>query len=232
MLRRSLIVCGVLSSIVYVGADVAASIVFPAYHSFTSQAISELSAIGSPSRGFVVPLFTGHSILALLFGAGVWTASRGSRRLRVTAALLIAIGTIDLVGPLTPMHLRGAETSLTDRLHIAVTFVTVVLIVTAMAYSMAAGLGARYRRFTLLLLAVMVVTGAVAGMDGADVPAGRPTPWLGLFERACIGAYLAWQAMLSIVLLARTPSARREKFLVTRPAPERNTPISLSIFPF
>ena len=37
MLRKALLVCGVVSSLLYVGADLLAAAVYPDYHSFTSR---------------------------------------------------------------------------------------------------------------------------------------------------------------------------------------------------
>jgi hypothetical protein len=42
MLRKTLLVCGILASLLYLGIDLLAALRFPAYHSFTSRAISEL----------------------------------------------------------------------------------------------------------------------------------------------------------------------------------------------
>src|SRR5690349_5570400 len=50
MPRKSLLVCGILASLVYVAADVLAAIRYPEYHSFTSRAISELMANGAPTE--------------------------------------------------------------------------------------------------------------------------------------------------------------------------------------
>jgi len=60
MLRKSLLVCGMLAWLVYVGVDVLAAIRYPEYHSFTSRAISELMASGAPTERLVDPLFRVH----------------------------------------------------------------------------------------------------------------------------------------------------------------------------
>jgi hypothetical protein len=41
MLRKILLVCGILSSLLYVGIDALAVLQYGNYHSYTSQAISE-----------------------------------------------------------------------------------------------------------------------------------------------------------------------------------------------
>src|SRR3954470_1749643 len=106
--RRALLVCGVLSSLVYVGIDQLAAVRHPGYHDFASQTISELGARGAPTRQLVNPMFILYDLLTIAFGVGVWLAARGNRPLRVVAAALTAVGVVGLPGPwLFPMNLRG-----------------------------------------------------------------------------------------------------------------------------
>ena len=62
MARKALLICGILSPLVYVGTDILAGTLYAGY-SFTSQAISELFAIGAPTSSLMVPLFTLSSVL-------------------------------------------------------------------------------------------------------------------------------------------------------------------------
>jgi hypothetical protein len=98
MVRKVLLICGFLASLLYVGTDILAAMRYEGY-SYTAQAVSELSAIGAPTRPLVVPLFTMHSVLQIAFGLGVWMSARRKRSLRFTAGLLVGVGLIDLVGP-------------------------------------------------------------------------------------------------------------------------------------
>lgn len=52
VLRKILLVCGILSSLLYVSGDIVAAMSWHSY-SYTSQSISELLAIGSPTRRFL-----------------------------------------------------------------------------------------------------------------------------------------------------------------------------------
>ena len=54
MVRRALLVCGILSSLLYVATDVLGGLRYPGY-SFISQVIRELMAITSPSEDSVDP---------------------------------------------------------------------------------------------------------------------------------------------------------------------------------
>jgi hypothetical protein len=67
MARKVLLGCGILSSLVYVAANVLGSRRCRDY-SLTAHTVSELSAIGAPSRRLVVPLLTAHGALVIPFG--------------------------------------------------------------------------------------------------------------------------------------------------------------------
>jgi len=99
MLRKTLLICGILSSLLYVGTDILAGTLWEGY-SFISRSISELSAIGAPTRPIVVPLYLANDVLVIAFGLGVWGLAGQKRALRVTAGLLVGYAVIDLVGSL------------------------------------------------------------------------------------------------------------------------------------
>jgi hypothetical protein len=50
--------------------------------------------------------------------------------------------------------------------------------------------------------------GVLAFMDGPRIAANEPTPWVGLTERICVGAYILWMFVLSGALLC-TPGCSR-----------------------
>jgi hypothetical protein len=61
-----------LAPLLYVSTDILAGALYAGY-SFTSQAISELFAIGAPTSGLVVPLFTVCPHLLYLFKFAIMT---------------------------------------------------------------------------------------------------------------------------------------------------------------
>ena len=65
--RQALLACGILSSLFYFATDLLGGMRYEGY-SFTAQAISELGAIGAPSKPFVDPLFLMYNLLALALG--------------------------------------------------------------------------------------------------------------------------------------------------------------------
>ena len=207
MLRKALLVCGVLSSLLYVGADLLAAARFPDYHDFTSQAISELTAVGAPTRGSVEPLLIAYDFLIIAFGVGVWRSAGRKRAMRLVGGLLAGIGVLGLVAiPFTPMHLRGTGSLSSDAPHIAVTGVIVLFILSAVGVG-AFLFGRGFRLYSLATLATLLVFGTWTSFEAARLVADQPTPWLGVSERIHIGAYLLWVLVLAVMLLrSRVPA--------------------------
>jgi Protein of unknown function (DUF998) len=203
MARRVLIGCGILSSLLYVVANLVGPRRWRGY-SLSSHTVSELSAIGAPSRPLVVPLLAAHGALVVPFGVGVWESAGRHRSLRVTGALLVGLGASDLPAPFFPMHRREAlargERSRTDTMHIAVTSVNSLLILLAIGFGSTA-FGKRFRLYSIGTILVLGVTGALTATQATRVEANLPTPWAGVAERISIGGYLAWQVVLAIALL-------------------------------
>src|SRR5918994_4074571 len=114
--QNALLACGIVAPLVYLASDVIAGIRWEGY-SFRDQTISELNAIGSPTRGLTIALgLAGYTVL-VAFGVGVWRSAPLNRRLRVAGGALVAIGVLSLFAvPFASMHVREAEESLTDLL--------------------------------------------------------------------------------------------------------------------
>jgi len=126
MKRNVLFFCGILSSLLYVVTDILAGMLWEGY-SFIDHAVSELSAIGAPTRPLVVSLLLAHDALVIAFGLGVWRYGR-KRPQRFVGGLLVGYAVVGLVGLPFPIHQRGAEATFTDTMHSALTGVTVLLI--------------------------------------------------------------------------------------------------------
>jgi hypothetical protein len=225
--RNLLLICGAVSSALYVAIDLLAAIFHPEYHSFTSQTISELMAHGAPTERLVDPLFLLYDALLIAFGVGLWMSAGQRRPGQITAGALAAIGAIGLLGPtLFEMDVRGAGDGRRDLLHIALTAVMVIVIVVAIG----AGAflhGRRFRLYSFATLLALLVSGALTGAAANDLAAGKPTPWLGVVERLNIGAYLLWVAVLATSLLPRQrstepPSARLPGSTDSRASPLSN----------
>lgn len=196
MLRGSL-VCGILSSLLYAAMNAFVPLGFDGY-SLTSQTVSELSAIGAPTRPLWVGLGAVYSLLVIAFGWGVWKSAGRNQPLRVVGSLLAVDGTVSLYWP--PMHLRGADFTLTDTMHIVWAAVTVLLMMFAIGFG-AAAFGKRFRLYSIVTMAILVVFGVLTGTAGPRIAANLPTPGVGIWERISIAAFMVWVAALAMLLL-------------------------------
>ncbi|MBI5491270.1 MAG: NAD(P)H-dependent oxidoreductase [Deltaproteobacteria bacterium] len=197
--QRVLLACGALSTLLYLAMNVFVPMRWDGYSS-AGQTISELSAIGAPTRALWVPLGALYAVLTTAFGWGLWTTAGRNRPLRVVGGLMLAYGLSGFAWSFAPMHLRGAAASLTDVMHIVLGCLTSLVYMLALGFG-AAALGRRFRIYSLATLAVVIVTGILLGMDGPRVGQNLPTPWIGVWERICIGAAMLWIAVLSVTLL-------------------------------
>jgi hypothetical protein len=96
------LVCGILAALLFVGTDVLAGTLWRGY-SFISQSVSELRAIGAPTKSFAVPLFITQSLVLVAFGLSVWGLANQNFALRVTAGLLVGNGVLSLAAAFFPM---------------------------------------------------------------------------------------------------------------------------------
>lgn len=203
--RKIFLLCGILSSLLYVGRDLAALLSYPGYDA-ANQVISELSAIGVQSRGIDIAIGRAYGALMVLFGAGLWLSAGEKREFRIAGALLAATAVYGSFWP--PMHMRGAPTGLTDTLHIVWTAAWFVGTVIAMLFA-AAGLGKRFLYYTVTTILLMLLFGTLTGLQGARLAANLPTPAIGIYERINIGAFLLWVAVLAVDLWPERTTQRK-----------------------
>lgn len=205
MMRKALLACGVGSSVLYAAMNVFVPMMWDGY-SVATQTVSELSAIGAPTRSLWVRLGTIYSVLVAAFGWGVWKSAGGNRRIQIVGGLMVAYAVIGLFWP--PMHLRGTEFTLTDTLHIVWAVVTVLLMFLALGLG-ATAFGKRFHAYSIATIVVFLVFGTLAAMDGPRVASNLPTPWVGVWERINIGAFLVWIVVLATTLWRGPVPAKR-----------------------
>lgn len=174
--RSALLMCGALASLLYAAMNIYFPMQWDAYSSF-SQTVSELSAVGAPTRPLWIVLGGVYALLLAAFGYGVWQSAQRNRPLRVVGGLLFANGIFSLAWP--PMHQRE---------------------VLAIGFG-AAAFGKRFRFYSVATLVVLLAFGVLTGLDGANVAANLPTPLIGVWERINIGAFLLWVVVLANALL-------------------------------
>lgn len=205
VIQRGLLACGILSSALYVIINVVVPLQWVSYDS-ASQTVSELSAIGAPTRMLWSVLVTPYTFLMLAFAWGVRKSAGENRRLRIAGGYLVAYGALGILWPFAPMHLRetlatGGATS-SDTVHILLGATTEVLFILALSYA-TASLGKRFRFYSFATLAALVIFGALTFLDAPGIARNEPTPLIGVWERVNIGLFLAWVGVLAVRLLQR-----------------------------
>src|SRR5215213_5670970 len=205
MVRKILLGCGIVSSVWYVITDVIGTLRYPGY-SYADQWFSELTAQGSPVRPLMIALNgIPYTLLVGAFAVGVWTSASPKRAARITGAMLLGYAAFGMAGgvffPMRPREaLAAGEGTLRNAMHIPATAVMSLFIVLAMGFG-ATLLGKRFRYYSYATIAILLVLGALAGLQGGQMEANQPTPWMGIEERINIYATMLWIVVLAIALL-------------------------------
>jgi hypothetical protein len=199
-LRKILLVCGMLSSLLYIAMNIFIPMEWANYSCF-SQTVSELSAIGAPTRSIWVLTAMIYTSLFAAFGFGVFLSAGNNRSVQITGILIIVFGLIGLGWP--PMHLREAlaagEKSVTDTMHIVFAIVTVLLMLLTMGFG-SLGKGKGFRVYSIFSIVLLLFFGALTSKDAPLIESNQPTPWVGVWERINIGIFLLWVIIFALLL--------------------------------
>ncbi len=189
---------GVGAAVVYGLAVGWGGLLWPGY-SHLAQPVSDLIAIGAPSKAALDPLFAFYNLLTAGFGWGLLRVFRAeppgpaTRHGRLGAMLLMAEALAGLLTQAFPEGPggAGARVDLGGALHIvcaATSSITSILAALLLGHALAVqGERPWFWRYSVLSAVVIVATGAVAGLAVAN-------GWAlaGLAERLTIGSFLAW----------------------------------------
>jgi hypothetical protein len=218
MVRKVLLICGILSSLLYLAANIVVPMQWPGYNC-ASQVVSELSAIGAPTRQLWLWLCTPYTPLVIAFALGVWKSAGQNRPLRIAGGLLIAYGALGFLWPFAPMHLRetlaAGGGTFSDTMHIALGVVTEILYLLALGFT-AVALGKRFQLYSIMTFVVLFVFGVLTFLDAPGIAKNQATPLIGVWERINIGVFLLWVAVLAVALL-RTQGDRPQDGDLIRP---------------
>jgi CubicO group peptidase (beta-lactamase class C family) len=207
MLRKILLVCGIVSSLLY-GAMI--GLIRYEGYSLVSQVPSELTAIGAPTRPLWMALGALYTILIAAFGFGVWKSAGRNRAVRIVGALILAYASLGLLWPFAAMHQRevlaAGGGTWSDTLHVALGGVTVLLTFLTIGFG-ATAFGTRFRWYSLVTGVVLLTFGGLTFLEAPHLGTGLPTPWIGLWERITISVFLIWVAVFSTILLRAREAA-------------------------
>ena len=194
---KALLLCGVISSVWYFAINIFVPMQYGGYN-VADFTVSELSAIGAPTRILWVLLVSPYPLLLAGLGWGVLRSSPSSKKLRIAGALIIAYSLFNLFWP--PMHLRGTPPTLTDALHIAWASVTVLLMLLMMGFG-AAALDRKFRIYTIWSMVLLLLFGIMTSAYAPNIPTNGPTPMIGIWERINLGIFLIWIVLFALKIL-------------------------------
>ncbi len=194
MKTKSLYLCGVAAPLVYLLVVVIGDAIRPGY-SHIANAISELIAAGAPNKTFLDVFFLLYNGLITLAGIGLFAqAQRGpaARLGKAGAACIIGVGLVSILMTLFfPMDARGTDATLQGTIHLIIAGLESL---GSMAAMFLIGLWQKKQPglqrtvlVTFICLALVFLAGITAGASAAS-----GSPFMGLFERITIGAFLLW----------------------------------------
>jgi len=209
---KALLLCGVLASIWYTALNIFVPMLYDGYN-VASQTVSELSAIGAPTKTVWVILGSAYTLLFLCFGWGVRIAAAKNKHLRRAGNLLLLNGIVSLSWPLAPMHRRevlaAGGATISDTIHLVLSALTVALMFLAIWFA-ARALGKRFRVYCYATLVVFAVFGMLTGIDAPKISVNAATPLSGVWERINIGAFMLWMMVLAALLWQREDAKTHE----------------------
>jgi hypothetical protein len=200
-----LLACGIVAPVLHIVMDdVIAASLYPGYDRI-AQPVSALSATYAPSRLALIPLGGLFELLMIAFWIGVWRAAPANRALRLTSGLMLGFAALGLLASAFPM--RTHEVLGANTIHTIIWGGIAPLLMLAGIGVSAAAFGNAFRVYAILTLVALVACSVLTGMLAAQANAGETVRWFGIAERALMGAWLQWVAVLAITLL-RAQGAR------------------------
>ncbi|MDJ1506424.1 DUF998 domain-containing protein [Xanthocytophaga agilis] len=228
LISKALILCGILSSAWYVTMNIYVPTRYEGYN-ILDLTVSELSAIGSPTRPLWVGMAFIYILLFFAFGCGIlaveryshslnkhnyslskqnYSLSKQNHSLQIVGWLIIVYCIINVYWP--PMHQRGVTPTLTDTLHIVWTVMTVIIMLILMFFG-ATAFGTRFRIYTFVSILLQIFFGFLTSIQAQNIVTNKPTPWMGMWERINIGIFMVWIIAFAIVVL------KKERLLSSTP---------------
>ena len=199
--RKSALSCGIVASLLYIGMNIFIPPLYEGYN-WVTQIVSELSAVDAPTRPLWFVLGIIYTLLVATFGWGVVKSAGGKRVLRIVGILMIINGLMGLTW--SPMHQRevlaAGGGTFTDTWHIAMSIITVLLMFLSIGFG-AVAFGKKFRFYSIATMLVFVVFGVLTFSEAPSVDKNGSTPFIGLWERINIAAFMVWQFVFAVILL-------------------------------
>jgi hypothetical membrane protein len=197
MLQRTLLACGILAPLLYLGTDLLAGKLNKGY-SFAAQSMSELGAAGSPTRPLVVALTLVASAFMIAFGFGVWRAAGPAILPRIVAGLILGNAVAGLAATLFFPSRFGVRPEFATP-GVLLMFFSVLCFVLAMVFGAVAVHG-WMRILSVAIPAAYILLAILRFATAASSVAGTAV-LIGTQERTMAYSFLLWTMALAIYLL-------------------------------
>lgn len=212
-LRKGALICGIISSLLYVAANIIVPTQWPEYNS-ASQTVSELSAVDAPTRFLWNVICAPYSILMFAFAWGVWKTGSDNRRLRIAGVLMLGYAIVCILWPFAPMHLRetlaAGGGTVSDRLHLSFAGITNILYLSALFFA-AYALDKPFRIYCFTTFALLLLFGVITFFEAPNVSKNLPTRYIGIWERVNAALFLLWVIVLALNLLKKNKQEKWEQ---------------------
>lgn len=199
--RKLSLSCGVLASLLYIAMNIFIPQLYEGYN-WVTQTVSELSAVDAPTRPLWFVLGIIYTLLVAAFGWGVLKSAGEKRSLRIVGILMIINGLMGLTW--SPMHQRevlaAGGGTFTDDWHIAMSIITVLLMFLSISFG-AMAFGKRFRFYSVATILVFIVFGILTASEAPYIDKNGSTPFIGLWERINIAAFMIWLFVFAFILL-------------------------------
>jgi hypothetical protein len=147
-------------------------------------------------------LGTAYTLLVAAFGWGVLKSADGKRSLRIVGILLIINALVGLAW--SPMHQRevlaAGGGTFTDTWHIVMSVITLLFMFVLISIG-AFSFGKRFRVFSFVTILIFLVFGILVGIEAPNVQKNLPTPFIGLWERINIAAFMVWLLVFAFIMI-------------------------------
>lgn len=204
MRNKLFFLCGMLASIVYVGAVIVGGVKRPGY-SQRSHFVSELLEKGAPNKSLLNPLFALYNVLTIAFGIGLlakvrnMSQSKGKRSGSLGASIHVVEGLSGFLTVFFPQDPRGTPVTPRGITHIVLaglSSLTTMISMVLMGFWFRTIRRLRgYGSYSFISAVLVFISGAGAAYTGAIL-----SPILGLMERITIGGFLQWLFVIALKL--------------------------------
>lgn len=190
---------GIISAIITLGTDIIVGSVKQGYR-FDSQSISLLSAYGSSTRAYVLPLNLTASLFLLLFSTGIYFSGIQNFAQKLTAILLAVSTILNILAIIFfPLHPNVSFQEKPNKINVILMGISVLLFFVAIIVSSVA-YNNWFRFFSIGLLLLFLIVDVGATMGTKPTFGGSPGPLVGIQERTMVYGEMLWLVIYAVML--------------------------------